>query len=180
MNVKSKKLLAVSGLAALLIVISVSLFVFRKNNQPAESGPSAAPIDVAVEDVSKPLEEKTTPPAVEVPDVSLPESSPTQEQPDPVLNVEQEDQVDVDLLDSEIKPEDTPPPAPSPEEQQAAEENNEPIVSDPAAGQPQTGDTQGGSIYLEGFGWIPDEGGGSVQHNIDSDGDINKQVGNMG
>lgn len=42
------------------------------------------------------------------------------------------------------------------------------------------GDTQGGSIYLEGFGWIPDEGGGSVQHNIDSDGDINKQVGNMG
>ena len=104
MNVKSKKLLAVSGLAALLIVISVSLFVFRKNNQPAESGPSAAPIDVAVEDVSKPLEEKTTPPAVEVPDVSLPESSPPQEQPDPVLNVEQEDQVDVDLSDSEIKP----------------------------------------------------------------------------
>ena len=43
-----------------------------------------------------------------------------------------------------------------------------------------TGDTQGGSIYLEGFGWITDEGGGSVQHNIDSDGDINKQVGNMG
>ena len=27
---------------------------------------------------------------------------------------------------------------------------------------------------------ITDEGGGSVQHNIDSDGDINKQVGNMG
>ena len=27
---------------------------------------------------------------------------------------------------------------------------------------------------------VTDEGGGSVQHNIDSDGDINKQVGNMG
>ena len=67
-----------------------------------------------------------------------------------------------------------------PEEQQAASENDEPIVSDPAANQPQNGDTQNGSIYIEGFGWIPDEGGSSVQHNIDSDGDINKQVGIMG
>ncbi|CUQ45213.1 Uncharacterised protein [Flavonifractor plautii] len=88
--------------------------------------------------------------------------------------------MDVDLTDSERKPETTPPPAPSPEEQQAASENDEPIVSDPAANQPQNGDTQNGSIYIEGFGWIPDEGGSSVQHNIDSDGDINKQVGIMG
>ena len=117
---------------------------------------------------------------MEVPDVSAPENTPTKEQADPVLNVEQEDQVDVDLTDSEKKPESTPPPAPSPEEQQAASENNEPIVSDPAANQPQNGDTQDGSIYIEGFGWIPDEGGSSVQHNIDSDGDINKQVGTMG
>ena len=88
--------------------------------------------------------------------------------------------MDVDLTDREKKPETTPPPAPSPEEQQAASEKDEPIVHEPDSNQPQTGDTQGGSIYLEGFGWITDEGGGSVQHNIDSDGDINKQVGNMG
>ena len=91
-----------------------------------------------------------------------------------------EDQLDVNLTDSEKKPETTPPPAPSQEEQQAASEKDEPIVHEPDSNQPQTGDTQGGSIYLEGFGWITDEGGGSVQHNIDSDGDINKQVGNMG
>ena len=36
------------------------------------------------------------------------------------------------------------------------------------------------AIYLEGFGWITDEGGGTVQENVHSDGDINKQVGNMG
>ena len=130
--------------------------------------------------MSQPPEEETTAPTVEVPDVSAPESTPAQEQTNPVLNVEQEDQVDVDLTDSEKKPETTPPPAPSPEEQQAASENNKPIVSDPAANQPQNGDTQNGSIYIEGFGWIPDEGGSSVQHNIDSDGDINKQVGTMG
>ena len=104
----------------------------------------------------------------------------SQNQTDAVLNVEEEDQVDVNLTDSEKKPETTPPPAPSQEEQQAASEKDEPIVHEPDSNQPQTGDTQGGSIYLEGFGWITDEGGGSVQHNIDSDGDINKQVGNMG
>ena len=96
------------------------------------------------------------------------------------MNVEEEDQVDVNLTDSEKKPETTPPPAPSQEEQQAASEKDEPIVHEPDSNQPQTGDTQGGSIYLEGFGWITDEGGGTVQENVHSDGDINKQVGNMG
>lgn len=181
MNAKNKKLLAIVGVAAvLLIVIGVSVSMLGKGDQPSGTDPAAAPTDVITEDVSQPPEEEIADPTVEVPDVSAPENTPAQEQSDPVLNVEQEDQVDVDLTDSETKPETTPPPAPSPEEQQAASENNEPIVSDPAANQPQNGDTQNGSIYIEGFGWIPDEGGSSVQHNIDSDGDINKQVGTMG
>ena len=181
MNAKNKKLLAIVGVAAvLLIVIGVSVSMLGKGDQPTGTDPAAAPTDDTTEDVSQPPEEETTTPTLEVPDVSAPENTPAQEQANPVLNVEQEDQVDVDLTDSETKPETTPPPAPSPEEQQAASENNEPIVSDPAANQPQNGDTQNGSIYIEGFGWIPDEGGSSVQHNIDSDGDINKQVGTMG
>ena len=181
MNAKNKKLLAIVGAAAvLLIVIGVFVSMLGKDDQPSGTDPAAAPTDVTTEDVSQPPEEETTAPTVEVPDVSAPESTPAQEQTNPVLNVEQEDQVDVDLTDSEKKPETTPPPAPSPEEQQAASEKDEPIVHEPDSNQPQTGDTQGGSIYLEGFGWITDEGGGSVQHNIDSDGDINKQVGNMG
>ena len=181
MNAKNKKLLAIVGVAAvLLIVIGVSVPMLGKGDRPTGTDPAAAPTDVTTEDVNQLPEEETTTPTVEVPDVSAPENTPAQEQADPVLDVEQEDQVDVDLTDSEKKPESTPPPAPSPEEQQAASENNEPIVSDPAANQPQNGDTQDGSIYIEGFGWIPDEGGSSVQHNIDSDGDINKQVGTMG
>ena len=178
MNAKNKKLLAIVGVAAvLLIVIGVSVSMLGKSSQPSGTDPAAAPTDVTTEDVSQPPEEETTTPTVEVPDVSAPENTPTQEQADPVLDV---DQVDVDLTDSEKKPESTPPPAPSPEEQQAASDNNEPIVSDPAANQPQNGDTQNGSIYIEGFGWIPDEGGGTIQEEIHSDGDINKQVGIMG
>ena len=181
MNAKNKKLLAIVGVAAvLLIVIGVSVSMLGKSSQPSGTDPAAAPTDVTTEDVSQPPEEETTTPTVEVPDVSAPENTPTQEQADPVLDVEQEDQVDVDLTDREKKPETTPPPAPSPEEQQAASEKDEPIVHEPDSNQPQTGDTQGGSIYLEGFGWITDEGGGTVQENVHSDGDINKQVGNMG
>lgn len=106
---------------------------------------------------------------------------PTQEQADPVLDVEQEDQVDVDLTDSE-KSRKALRRLPVPEEQQAASENNEPIVSDPAANQPQNGDTQNGSIYIEGFGWIPDEGGSSVGIPVGNDGDelTGNQVGSMG
>ena len=181
MNAKNKKLLAIVGVAAvLLIVIGVSVSMLGKGDQPSGTDPAAAPTDVTTEDVSQPPEEETTTPTVEVPDVSAPENTPAQEQADPVLDVEQEDQVDVDLTDREKKPETTPPPAPSPEEQQAASEKDEPIVHEPDSNQPQTGDTQGGSIYLEGFGWITDEGGGTVQENVHSDGDINKQVGNMG
>ena len=181
MNAKNKKLLAIVGAAAvLLIVIGVSVSMLGKGDQPSGTDPAAAPADVTTEDVSQTTEEEIADPTVEVSDVSAPENTPAQEQADPVLNVEQEDQVDVDLTDSEKKPETTPPPVPSPEEQQAASENNEPIVSDPAADQPQNGDTQNGSIYIEGFGWIPDEGGGTIQEEIHSDGDINKQVGIMG
>lgn len=183
MNAKNKKLLAIVGVAAvLLIVIGVSVSMLGKGDQPSGTDPAAAPTDVTTEDVSQPPEEEIADPTVEVPDVSAPENTPVQEQADPVLNVEQEDQVDVDLTDSETKPETTPPPAPSPEEQQAASENNEPIVSDPAANQPQNGDTQNGSIYIEGFGWIPDEGGSSVGIPVGNDGDelTGNQVGSMG
>jgi len=176
MNAKNKKLLAIVGVAAvLLIVIGVSVSMLGKDDQPTGT-------DVTTEDVSQPPEEETPTPTVEVPDVSAPENTTAQEQADPVLDVEQEDQVDVDLTDSEKKPETTPPPAPSPEEQQAASENNEPIVSDPAANQPQNGDTQNGSIYIEGFGWIPDEGGSSVGIPVGNDGDelTGNQVGTMG
>lgn len=180
MNARNKKLLAIVGAAAVvLIVVGISVTMLGKNGQPVENDPASAPSDVVTEDIGQSSTVETLDPSVEVPDVSNPEIA-TQEQTDPILNVEQEDQVEVNLTDSEKREETTPPPDPSTEEQQAAVESKQPIVSDPAAGQPQTGDTQDGSIYIEGFGWIPDEGGSSVQHNIDSDGDVNKQVGTMG
>jgi len=180
MSAKNKKLLAVLGVAAVVVIV-IAAVLLGKGGQTTTVDPASTPSDVSAEDVdsSNTPDGSSSEPLVVVPDASKPEATDSQNQTDAVLNVE-EDQVDVNLTDSEKKPETTPPPAPSQEEQQAASEKDEPIVHEPNSNQPQTGDTQGGSIYLEGFGWITDEGGGSVQHNIDSDGDINKQVGNMG
>ena len=81
MNAKNKKLLAIVGVAAvLLIVIGVSVSMLGKSSQPSGTDPAAAPTDVTTEDVSQPPEEETTTPTVEVPDVSAPENTPAQEQ----------------------------------------------------------------------------------------------------
>ena len=68
MNAKNKKLLAIVGVAAvLLIVIGVSVSMLGKGDQPSGTDPAAAPTDVTTEDVSQPPEEETTTPTVEVP-----------------------------------------------------------------------------------------------------------------
>ena len=45
--------------------------------------------------------------------------------------------------------------------------------------EPKAGEKKDGKIYVPGFGWIKDEGGGGKGTVVDGDGDINKQVGNM-
>ena len=179
MSAKNKKLLAVLGAAAVVVIV-IAAVLLGKGGQTTTVDPASTPSDVSAEDVdsSNTPDSSSSEPLVVVPDTSKPEATDSQNQTDAVLNVEEEDQVDVNLTDSEKNPNHSAPR--SQEEQQAASEKDEPIVHEPDSNQPQTGDTQGGSIYLEGFGWITDEGGGTVQENVHSDGDINKQVGNSG
>jgi hypothetical protein len=47
------------------------------------------------------------------------------------------------------------------------------------SGEPQGGEKKDGKVYLPGFGWIEDHGGGGEGKVVDGDGDINKQVGTM-
>lgn len=50
----------------------------------------------------------------------------------------------------------------NPETQPSYKETQEPEKQPPADnGTPKTGDTKDGMVYVEGFGWIPDEGEGS-------------------
>ncbi|PYG86802.1 hypothetical protein LY28_02829 [Ruminiclostridium sufflavum DSM 19573] len=45
--------------------------------------------------------------------------------------------------------------------------------------EPKGGEKKDGEIYVPGFGWVKDNGGGSQGEVVGSDGDINKQVGTM-
>ena len=104
---------------------------------------------------------------------------------DAILDPEKGGSVEVNL--SEIEKEATPPPNPQvKDENQLTNPNQEPSYAEedtkinPDSNTPQNGEKKNGMIYIDGFGWIKDEGGGTVEKSFDSDGDINKQVGNMG
>lgn len=129
MSAKNKKLLAVLGAAAVVVIV-IAAVLLGKGGQTTTVDPASTPSDVSAEDVdsSNTPDSSSSEPLVVVPDTSKPEATDSQNQTDAVLNVEEEDQVDVNLTDSEKKPETTPPPAPSQEEQQAASEKDEPIV----------------------------------------------------
>jgi hypothetical protein len=47
------------------------------------------------------------------------------------------------------------------------------------ASEPKDGDKKDGKIYITGFGWITDQGGGGSGTTVDGSGDINKPVGQM-
>ena len=78
------------------------------------------------------------------------------------------------------------PPPPEIDEDAASDPNNVPSYTpeqtNPQGQQPAEpsgGETRPGQIYVPGFGWIADEGGGGVGIDTGSDGDPNKQVGDM-
>lgn len=75
------------------------------------------------------------------------------------------------------------PPKPVPKDS-TTEKSKQPTYNekdvDLEKSQPKMGDKNDkGQIYIEGFGWVKDEGGGSKGTKVHSDGDINKQIGKM-
>ena len=117
-------------------------------------------------------------------------SSPEEEYPK--VTSETEDEVVIDFTDTE-KPETTPPPVPEGKTEREDPGEDHPVNPDPevpkvttppaekepANNEPAPGASNGnGAVYDPVFGWIVP---GNGQETIgDSDGDINKQVGNMG
>jgi hypothetical protein len=71
------------------------------------------------------------------------------------------------LTDPTVKPHDTQTPANA----------SQPTTN---SNQPQSDATRDGQIYIPGFGWIDNHGGGGHGQPADSDGDIDKMVGDMG
>ena len=124
-------------------------------------------------------------------DAYTPGQSSGSEEEYPKVTSKTEDEVVIDFTDTE-KPKETPPP--EPESRPTVEgtidtppSDNDPSVpkvtappeEKPANNEPVPGSSNGnGAVYDPVFGWVVP---GDVQQSAgDSDGDLNKQVGNMG
>ena len=149
MSDKTKKTLTVVGLAALcvVLVIGISKSLYKEPEQTVAMG-------TEVEEVTEVIvETESTQQAVE---------EDTEEVP--ALIIETEVQTELEEGTQELQPEaekteeekpETPP------ETEPKEENEQPTEPTPPANDtPSNGDTQDGMIYIEGFGWIENEGGG--------------------
>ena len=125
-------------------------------------------------------------------DAYAPGQSSGAEEEYPKVTSESEDEVVIDFTDTE-KPEETPPSVPEGKTEiedpgEEHEVNPDPSVPEvtsppaeelPSSNEPAPGSSNGsGAVYDPVFGWIvPSQGHETIG---DSDGDINKQVGNMG
>ena len=180
---KKKALLFGGGAVALVLLVLLIVVLTGGSKTPnvavdIESSDSS----LSVSDVSDVTSDNTKGTV----DVSNIEDTGTESsESDAILDPEKGGSVEVNL--SEIEKEATLPPKPQvKDESQLTNPDQEPSYAEedtkinPDSNIPQNGETKDGMIYIDGFGWIKDEGGGTIQQTIDSDGDINKQVGNMG
>ncbi len=168
MKEKTKKMLILSGsaavCAALVCVISSQ---FAKNEQPIETASlpqqKTPAVTVAISTTAKPetepvVIEETIIPTEEIFDAE------TLELPENVQKIDQS------FSEPELpEPE---PPAPVITDEAALTNPEQPPEYEPAHtapadtttpnNTPQHGDKQNGMIYINGFGWVADEGGGGV------------------
>ena len=125
-------------------------------------------------------------------DAYAPGQSSGSEEEYPKVTSETDDEVVIDFTDTQ-KPEDTPPAVPEGKTELEDPGEDHPVNPDPAvpevtappaeespsSSEPAPGSSNGsGAVYDPVFGWVVP---GNVQQSTgDSDGDLNKQVGNMG
>lgn len=168
MKEKTKKMLIISGsaavCAALVCVISAQ---FAKDEQPIETASlpqhNTPAVTVAISTTAKP---ETEPVAIEE------TVTPTEE----IIDVETleipENVQEIDQSFSEPELPEPEPPAPVITDEAALTNPEQPPEYEPAQtspavttapdSSPKHGDKQNGMVYINGFGWVADEGGGGV------------------
>lgn len=167
---KKKGLLLGGGVAVLagLVALTAVLTGGTEAKNPPVDTPVSEP-NLAVAPVADDAQTEKTEPAAS----------------EPVFNPEQDKQVEVDIAEPETDTTEPAPPAVKDESQLTNPDTppsyeQEDTTVTPGSDTPKNGDKKDGKIYIEGFGWIEDEGGQAQGEAVDSDGDIDKQVGYMG
>ena len=161
MKDSTKKRLIIAGLAAVcvLLIFGLSKVLYK---EPVQTLPEE----------SKPTEEMELVVDTEETGQVQDESESTEETKELVIEVETEN--NVESGEQEIQPNPKKTEDEKPEEPPALTEDadtTEPATppayeepedtTPPADDTPKTGDTKDGMVYVEGFGWLPDEGAGS-------------------
>ena len=179
----------VSALAVLCVaILGVCWFVSRDRSEefrPDESPPSSTSSDWSDGGVQSGVGSGGA-------DAYAPGQSSGSEEEYPKVTSETDDEVVIDFTDTQ-KPEDTPPAVPEGKTELEDPGEDHPVNHDPAvpevtappseespsSSEPAPGSSNGsGAVYDPVFGWVVP---GNVQQSTgDSDGDLNKQVGNMG
>lgn len=179
----------ISALAVLCVaILGVCWFVSRDRSEefrPDESPPSSTSSDWSDGGVQSGDESGGA-------DAYAPGQSSGSEEEYPKVTSETDDEVVIDFTDTQ-KPEDTPPAVPEGKTELEDPGEDHPVNPDPAvpevtappaeespsSSEPAPGSSNGsGAVYDPVFGWVVP---GNVQQSTgDSDGDLNKQVGNMG
>ena len=161
MKDSTKKRLIIAGLAAVsvLLIFGISKVLYKEPVQtlPEESKPTEElelVVDTEetgqVQDESESTEE-TKELVIEVETENNVESGEQEIQPDPKKTEDEKPEEPPALTEDADTTEPTTPPA--------YEEPED--TTPPADDTPKTGDTKDGMVYVEGFGWLPDEGAGS-------------------
>lgn len=165
MKEKTRKWLVVAGLIAVgaALTIGISMRLYKEKDVPAAAGAEESEPEVAAE-----------PAEPEVIATPMPSPAPSAE-----LVIAPEEKTEIEEGQQQIQPtpkktEEEKPSGPPvlPEETDVADPNTIPEYpeeipavtdggSDNQQGQsPKHGDMKDGMIYIDGFGWIPNEGGG--------------------
>lgn len=184
MTMKTKRNLAVGGgtvlCAVLAILIATRFAPEHEATAPYTSDTSSTPpisveISTAKRDETKPIETEKPAESTIIPDNSTPfESDPEKEATDFIKDGGIE--VNQDLPEPEkveSAPQNEPPEPPRIEDEgMLTNPNKEPTYEseqtevkpqlETISDTPKHGDTQDGMIYINGFGWVKDEGGGGI------------------
>ena len=178
---KVKKRIMIGGLSALCVVLVVVLTVSFSGGNPNQNTAAAvnsgSSSNVSAGDIAPSSKSDVSVPPVS----SSPDTAASSGQ---TLDVTKEQHVETGLTESSSPSSEPKKPTVS-DSSSLTNSSKKPTYSkeqthpNQSVSQPKTGDKKNGMIYVDGFGWVKDEGGGAVGETIDGDGDINKQVGQM-
>lgn len=173
---KAKKRLTLAGLGVVCVVLVIAIASRFTAEAPKEA--DVQPLTTATNTVNPSV---STPAAAETP-TSTPEISVTT----PTGSASQvTDTGDSTGTDQSIQAEVTKPAEPSgeaktnPSQKPDGQKVTNSDSGTSSSSTPKSGDKKDGKIYVPGFGWIDDNGGGVDQGTVGGEGDINKQVGSM-